>query len=94
MGNRQFTPIKKLSKDAVLDFEDLSCDVIFIDMNHSYESVLEDINMWLPKVKLGGYLSGHDYHKEHWPGVVSAVNETLGFDKLIFLDDCWIFHKK
>jgi hypothetical protein len=96
MGDRHFRPIKKLSQEAVLDFEDNSCDVIFIDMTHSYEDVLQDINMWLPKVKIGGYLAGHDYDK-HWPGVIKAVNKVFGLppnSNLTTQDTCWIYHKK
>jgi predicted O-methyltransferase YrrM len=96
MGNRQFTPIKKLSQEAVLDFEDDSCDVVFIDMSHSYEDVLQDIEMWLPKVKTGGYLAGHDYNT-YWPGVIQAVNKVFGIppnSNLTTQDTCWIYHKK
>jgi hypothetical protein len=64
--------------------------VVFIDLNHSYESVKEDIALWLPKVKKGGYLAGDDYH-ENWPGVIQAVNEMLnGFT---VIDDAFIFQK-
>ncbi len=94
MGERNFVSVRKLSTEAVLDFEDGSCDVIFIDMNHTYEHVLQDISMWLPKVKNGGYLAGHDYNKDDWPGVVKAVNEKFKKDEFNIIGDCWIYHKK
>jgi len=98
MGGRRFTPIRKLSTEAVSDFKNNSCDVIFIDMNHSYESVKEDISIWLPKVKHGGYLAGHDYNHAGWPGVVRAVDEILGpvssNQNLTINNNCWIYHNK
>jgi hypothetical protein len=51
-------------------------DLVFIDAAHDYESVRDDINAWLPLVKPGGIICGHDYCQE-WPGVVEAVNELL-----------------
>lgn len=94
MGERKFIPIRKLSTEAVLDFQDNTCDAIFIDMNHTYEHVLQDISIWLPKVKSGGYLAGHDYDSNGWPGVVKAVNEKFLPHELIIIGDCWIYHKK
>ena len=90
MGNRKYKAIKATSKAASRKFKDESLDVVFIDLNHSYESVKEDIALWLPKVKKGGYLAGDDYH-ENWPGVIQAVNEMLnGFT---VIDDAFIFQK-
>jgi hypothetical protein len=41
---------------------DRSLDFVFIDGNHAHEYVLEDLTLWSAKVKVGGILSGHDYH--------------------------------
>ena len=49
---------------------------IYIDADHSYESVKKDIIMMLEKVKDGGFIGGHDYTNE-WPGVVSAIDEAF-----------------
>jgi hypothetical protein len=71
--------IKKFSMDAVKDFADESLDFVFIDGNHEYEFVKEDINAWAPKVRKGGIVSGHDYY--HFPsgrgGIIKAVNEYV-----------------
>ncbi len=42
-------------------FEDESLDFVYIDANHTYQGVKDDINLWFPKVKKGGLLLGHDY---------------------------------
>jgi hypothetical protein len=72
------TILKCLSNEAVKSFEDNSLDFVFIDADHSYEGVVEDLHLWTPKVKLGGLICGHDINMEGWfPkwGVTKAVTE-------------------
>lgn len=64
------------SFDRANDFEDESIDFCFIDANHTYEFVKKDILAYLPKMKKGGIISGHDYNMSH-PGVIQAVNEIF-----------------
>jgi predicted O-methyltransferase YrrM len=90
MGERKYTAIKATSKAAARKFKAESLDVVFIDLDHSYEAVKEDIKLWLPKVKKGGYIAGDDYH-ENWKGVIQAVDELL--PHATFIDDCWIYQK-
>jgi predicted O-methyltransferase YrrM len=75
MGSRKFIPLKMDSITASKKFENESCDVVYIDMDHTYEAVKQDIKHWLPKVKKGGILAGHDYN---WHRVKKAVDELLG----------------
>lgn len=56
-----FTMIKKMSMDAVKDFENESIDFVFIDGNHGFKFVTEDIYEWSKKVRKGGVIAGHDY---------------------------------
>lgn len=49
------------SEIASKNFHDGSVDFVFIDGDHTYESVSKDINLWFPKIKAGGILAGHDY---------------------------------
>lgn len=93
MGERKFTPIRKPSNEAAMDFNDGSCDVVYIDMEHTYEAVIKDIELWLPKVKSGGYLAGHDYDPRLHPGVVQAVNEKFGNNIQIIDNITWIYKK-
>lgn len=58
--------IRALSTQAVSLFEDNSLDFVYIDGNHAYEYVKEDIEAWWPKLKKGGVFAGHDYLPIDW----------------------------
>lgn len=92
--------IRKFSLDAVKDFADESLDFVYIDANHRYEDVRDDIREWSKKVKKGGIVSGHDYVDKIGPdypyGVIKAVDE-LGEDITIWKGDrspSWSYIKK
>lgn len=53
--------IRKTSMEALDDFKDGSLDFVYIDGNHQFAYVAEDIYHWAIKVKQGGVISGHDY---------------------------------
>jgi hypothetical protein len=90
---KNFHLIREASSNATRHFNNESIDVIFIDANHSYESVKNDIDLWLPKVKPGGVLSGHDYSIAFF-GVIQAVNEKLGSDNIVIKSDAtWFYYK-
>jgi len=75
VNDPRFNLIRKKSNLAHLDFEDNSIDAIYIDGNHSYEAVIEDIKNWSPKVKQGGLIIGDDYLT--FEGVRKAVNDSF-----------------
>lgn len=49
-------------------FEDESLDFVYIDGNHAYDYVKQDLEKWWPKVKPGGLVMGHDYILMDWYG--------------------------
>jgi len=71
--------IRSNSVDAAAQFEDNSLDMVTIDDDHLYESVINSIMAWAPKLKPGGFLCGDDCDK-HYPGVERAVREAFGQD--------------
>ena len=81
--------IRKTSLEAGKDFADSSLDAVYIDAEHDEESVRTDIETWLPKIKKGGYLSGHDWWLPH---ISKIVQEILGEGKVIYVysDTSWI----
>lgn len=68
-------------------------DIGFIDALHDYESVLEDIRLWWPKVRIGGMLCGHDFNHK-WPGVERAVADNFNLlDIGVASDSVWFIIK-
>lgn len=67
-------PIEAYSTDGAVQIPDSSLDLVFIDADHSYDWVKKDIAAYKPKLKLGGWLTGHDID---FPGVNRAVNEVI-----------------
>lgn len=53
--------LKGHSTDMSKQIEDSSLDWCYIDARHDYKGCSEDILAYWPKVKDGGWLSGHDY---------------------------------
>ena len=81
------TKIKNTSVNASKTFDDYSLDMVYIDADHKYESVTEDIACWLPKIKQNGIICGHDYIG--YRGVYDAVSNKFGFPDAIFFDSSW-----
>jgi predicted O-methyltransferase YrrM len=71
------------SRETARVMDNAALDFVFIDAEHTYEALSADIAAWLPKLKPGGLLCGHDYSKPGersalgWPGVVRAVDEFV-----------------
>ena len=80
----------RLTSDSALDvLKDELFDFIYIDGIHTYEQVKIDIDNYLPLLKEGGIIGGHDYGP-HWPGVNKAVDEKFGKPDKVFKDTSWI----
>lgn len=69
--------IRASSVQASRLFDIETIDYTWIDANHTYEFVREDIVVWLPKMKPGGIIGGHD-HTATYPGVIRACQERFG----------------
>ena len=88
--------IRGSSVEGSEHFENNSLDFVFIDACHLYECITLDIDTWLPKVKKGGILAGHDYNlddptnPEH-AGVIKAIDELFPKDRITIKDTCWIY---
>lgn len=81
------SPIMSQSVQAAELFADRSIDFCFIDADHREVAVRADIAAWLPKVKPGGILAGHDYENGH-PGVNRAVDDIFKMKAETF-GQCW-----
>jgi len=94
------TIIRDTGTNAVTTFSDASLDFVFIDANHYYEHVKEDLNDWWPKLKPEGIFVGHDYNgktdkKGIW-GVKRAVDEfadNLNLEVEVYPELLWCIIK-
>lgn len=90
------TLIKGYSGEISNNIEDESLDFVYIDADHHYENVRDDINAWFRKVRKGGIVSGHDYCRyQDYFGVIEAVNEfcfNSGYSIKLTTDDYWEGH--
>lgn len=71
------TILRQLSVEAAQQFDSNSLDWVYIDGNHLYEFVKQDLQLYFPKIKPGGFLCGDDYGITGWweKGVLKAVDE-------------------
>lgn len=100
---RDFIPrarvIKAFSVEAANQVENGSLDFVYIDADHSYKGVMEDLKAWFPKVRKGGAIGGHDYVEGHIVagvfGVRSAVKDFFGREPNIMTHEVfpsWILY--
>jgi len=59
--DKRITLLAMLSAEASTRFVDNSLDLVYIDGNHSHRAVMQDMDLWWPKVKIGGIMGGHDF---------------------------------
>lgn len=58
---------------------DGSLDFVYIDANHEYSHVVADLAAWVPKVRAGGIVAGHDYRKTKGAAPFHVVQAVDGF---------------
>jgi methyltransferase family protein len=65
------------SSDVLDEFPDDYFDWVYIDGNHLYEFIKQDLELSFKKTKPCGYITGDDYHEGGWwqGGVKKAVDE-------------------
>ncbi len=72
--------VRERSIEAASLFPDAYFDWIYIDTDHSFQTTLDELYAWAPKIKPGGVISGHDYVRGNWIstyryGVIEAVHK-------------------
>lgn len=72
------TICRMTSLQASEGFENATLDFVYLDANHGYQAVRDDLNAWYPKVRKGGILAGDDY------GIVPEQWIEMGHGKVRF----------
>lgn len=79
---------------SMRDYGQYRYDMVFIDAGHDYPSCKQDIELWWPLVREGGYLCGHDLQHK-FPGVMRAVADSFPLlDVAVFPDSVWCVEKR
>jgi hypothetical protein len=96
--------IKDWSIEAVKKFEDNLLDFVYIDGNHDFQNVTNDIYEWSKKVRKGGIISGHDYVRYrtsilcHVKSVIVAMEDALDIGPIFVVTgdpfNSWFWIKK
>lgn len=76
-GLERVTFLQGSSDACAKEFDDASLDLVFVDADHSEEWVMRDLEAWLPKLRSGGIIAGHDYGARHHPGVEKVVDRVF-----------------
>jgi hypothetical protein len=66
--------LRMTSEEAAQHVPDGSLDMVYLDGNHAYEHVAQDLRLWFQKVRPGGFIAGHDIDRK---SVGRAVGEFL-----------------
>lgn len=66
---------------------DEELDFVYIDGDHRVEIVCKDVELYMPKVKKGGYIAGHDYTRKY---VKDGISKYFGsLDKIKHEGEDW-----
>lgn len=90
------TIYRETSMEALKHFDDESVDFVYIDGNHLFKYVAEDIWEWWKKVKKGGIVAGHDYayFKSRSPFGGCQVREIVDAYALSFRVNFWVLGRR
>jgi hypothetical protein len=69
--------VRDFSEYAHYRYDDEVLDFVFIDANHSLLHVIQDLHYWVPKVKQGGIIAGHDWISRKDPAMNMHVMEAV-----------------
>jgi len=69
--------VRATSSEGACQIADRTLDFAYIDAQHHYEAVREDLLAWYPKVRSGGVLGGHDYLDGAIPSGVYGVKRAV-----------------
>jgi predicted O-methyltransferase YrrM len=89
-GYKNIEVIKNLSIGASHGFGDNTLDFVYIDAEHSYEGVRADIHAWLPKIRKGGCIGGHDISIGQVQNAVYSIEAFKYKEVKTYKDTSWL----
>lgn len=82
--------LRGFSHEVVDKVNDATLDFVYIDANHSYDAVMQDLRDWYPKLKPGGIIAGDDYTIKP----LEQINTSSVFGVKKAVDEFVLEHKK
>jgi len=76
-NNKNVLIHKGNSEDILKSFNDNYFDWIYIDGDHSYKGVKNDLELSYKKVRINGFITGDDYYENKDYDVINAVDEFI-----------------
>jgi hypothetical protein len=86
--------IRKTSMEALTGFKPGALDFVYIDGNHEFPNVAQDLYEWNKIVRPGGVMSGHDYFNTppHASNVLCHAKAVVdAYTSLYQIENWWLF---
>lgn len=92
--NNYCAVMRMTSTEACIYFGEEMIDILHIDGNHSEDSALNDAELFLPKVKKGGYIWFDDVNWASTSKAIEFLNEHCDQLPEMFANNCILFQKR
>lgn len=86
----RFYPVQASTENASKHFIKHFFDYVFVDAGHSFDAVTTDLEAWESRIRPGGWMLGHDYRSDKYPGVTNAVAMRYG-SRVIWFEEVYMF---
>jgi len=91
-GKTRCLIIRDYTVNACKEFQDYFFNYLYIDADHTYEGISQDMKNFWPKVKVGGVFAGHDYVDNSVYGSVVVFGVIRAVDEFIIKHNIKYFH--
>jgi len=79
INNKRAILLRGTSLEASKGFAEETIDFCYIDGDHSLFGIYEDLHAWVPKIRLGGICSGHDWKDGKKSGMKDYFGDQLDY---------------
>jgi hypothetical protein len=90
---KEFQGFVKIKADSIMALSMLhDLDMVYLDGNHLYENISQELTLAKRALKRGGIIAGHNYDDEF--DVRRAVDEMFGKPDKTYEDTSWLIYIK